>query len=565
MVRPRPDIARAKRSGLDLDLDAVCAAGVEALSADDHYRLKTYGVCPQRQDDLFMVRLRVAGGRLDRPQVGAVTEAARLAGSWVHLTTRQNLELHSVRLADVPAINRILAPVGLLGRSSCGHTIRNVMACAEAATSAEEPFDVTPDAMFLSEALVARSAELNVALPSRLNISLGGCTACGLEALTNDIGLVACVQDGEPGYQLWAGGSLGSAPRLALLLRAFLPRTDLWAAVWSLIEWFCTEGDVDVVAKGRLKFLIDAKGETAFRQAFAKRFKALRCQQQPVPPPIDPPAEQLLEQALARAPARGWRSGIRPERRPGLASVTVRLPLGDMLAEELRSVIELAPTGYIVITRDQNLLVPSVPVQEVDRVVGLLADHQLGPDGARGAADVRACPGLSFCSLAITGSQAAAVAIERALAARLDLPHDLSVAVSGCPNSCTKHQAADIGLAGTKVKVDGKVGLGYQLFLGADLPAGSVGEPVVRLADHEVPAAVLATVETWMALRRPGEHPGATFRRVGLAAVAAALELRLRDVGLGDRPLPADAPAAPVAAAPAAPVAVRAPASVSVS
>jgi sulfite reductase beta subunit-like hemoprotein len=234
--RPRPNIPRAKRAGLDLDLAAVCAAGPAALEPDDHYRLKTYGVCTQRQDDLFMVRLRVPAGKLDAAQVAALGEASRAyAGGWVHLTTRQNVELHSVALADVPSLYALLEPAGLVGRSSCGHTIRNVIACPEAATSADEPFDVSVDARWLSHRLVARSKELNLSLPSRLNITLGGCTDCGLEARTNDIGLVACVRNGEPGYQLWAGGSLGAAPRLSTLLRPFVSRDQLWPAVWALI------------------------------------------------------------------------------------------------------------------------------------------------------------------------------------------------------------------------------------------------------------------------------------------------------------------------------------------
>jgi sulfite reductase beta subunit-like hemoprotein len=388
--------------------------------------------------------------------------------------------------------------------------------------------------------LVARSRELNVALPNRLNISLGGCTQCGLEALTNDIGLVACVQDGEPGYQLWAGGSLGTAPRLSLMLRPFVPRAELWPAVWSIVEWFLTEGDVEQVTKGRLKFLIDARGESAFRAAFTKRFAAMRLDDTPPPPPIEITPNDDLVRTLAQAPALGWRHTVRPERRAGCASITVRVPLGDLRADDLVALAELAPEGRIVLTRDQNVLVPSVPVDAVSRVVGELGARDLGPEGALGAADVRACPGLSFCSLAITGSQPVAMAIERAMNVRQDLPRDVVISVSGCPNSCTMQQVGDVGLSGTKVKVAGKVGLGYQLWLGADLPGGMVGEPVLRLTEDEVPQAVIATVELWVALRRPGETPGATFRRTGLDVVGDALEVRLREFGFGERPVVAD-------------------------
>jgi sulfite reductase beta subunit-like hemoprotein len=537
----RPNIPRAKRDGLELDLDAVCAAGPGALGPDDHYRLKTYGVCPQRDDDRFMVRLRVAAGTLDVAQAETLTQVAHdHAGGWVHLTTRQNVELHSVNLATVPALYAGLAPTGLVGRSACGHTVRNVMACPDAATSAEEPFDVSVDAQWLSAQLVARSRDLNVALPNRLNITLGGCPSCGQEAMVNDIGLVACVRDGEPGYQVWAGGSLGTAPRLAILLRPFVARADLWAAVWAIVEWYLAEGDVEQVTKGRLKFVIEAKGESAFRNAFLKRFTTLRTAAELDddlrPPPLTLPTNDAPVGVLGRAPTLGWREGIRPERRGGFATITVPVPLGDLPADDLLAVARLAPTGRIVLTREQNIVVPSVPLADVGAVTAALAELGLGPFGARGQVDVRACPGLAFCSLAITASQEVALEIERAVVARADLPREARIAVSGCPNSCAKQQVADLGFSGTKVKVDGEIGLGYQLFLGADLPAGLVGEPVLRLLEREVPAAVVAALELWATLRRPGETAGQTYRRLGLDVIAAALELRLRDAGFGDRP-----------------------------
>ena len=147
----------------------------------------------------------------------------------------------------------------------------------------------------------------------------------------------AC-SDGEPGYQLWAGGSLGTAPRLSLMLRPFVARADLWPAVWSIIEWFVTEGDVEQVAKGRLKFLVEARGETAFRAAFTKRFAAMRDEDSlPMPPPIDAarrPTPRCC--VLGQAPdARLASTASAPNGAPGYASITVRVPLGDLLADDL--------------------------------------------------------------------------------------------------------------------------------------------------------------------------------------------------------------------------------------
>jgi sulfite reductase beta subunit-like hemoprotein len=525
----RPNIPRAKRAGLDLDLATLCAAGPGALEPDDHYRLKTYGVCAQRQTDLFMMRMRVAGGRLDAQQITTVADVAhRYADGRVHLTTRQNLELHSVELANAAKAYTELDAVGLAGRSACGHTIRNVMACSESTTSVEEPFDVVPDALRLSRLLIARSSELNVSLPSRINIVLGGCSICGQDALTNDIGLVAQVQDGVPGYQLWAGGSLGSAPRLSFLLRPFLPRAQVWPAVWTIVEWFCREGDVEQIARGRLKFLIEQRGEAAFRQAFNKRFLQLLDDHQPPLEPVEIFEAVELEHCLALAPPSGWSAGVRPERRPGLATITVRVPLGDLAADHLEALGMLAPDGMLFLSRDQNVVLRSVPVDQVPDVLDRLARIGLWPnDGLRGA-DIRACPGLTFCSLALTGSQDIATSVEVALARRPDLSRHVLIAVSGCSNSCVKHQAADIGLVGTKFRLDGRTEIGYQVLLGADLSRGAVGEAVLKVRENEVTATVIAALETWASMRRPSEPIATTFRRIGLDRVGTSIARRLR-------------------------------------
>ena len=402
------------------------------------------------------------------------------------------------------------------------------MACAESSTSAEEPFDVLPDAQRLSALLVARSAELNIALPARLNIVLGGCTSCGLDALVNDIGLVARVQNGQCGYQLWVGGSLGTAPRLSFLLRPFLGRDEVWPAVWAIVEWFTAVGDIDQIARARLKFLIEEHGESALRQHFAVRFPQLCDEDQPPIEPVEASTTTQIGRSIALAPPHGWSRSVRPEREPGFASITVRVPRGDLHADQLDQISALVPGTSLRCTREQNVVITSVATHDVPRLVSGLSALGLGPEGAHSVVDITACPGLTFCSLALTGSQELAIALERMLEARTDLSRDVTIAISGCPNSCAKQQIADIGLAGTKLRLGGETTLGYHLVLGADLGHGVVGTPILKLAEHEVPTAVAAVLESWAAVRRPSEPMAATFARIGLATVGDAIALRLR-------------------------------------
>src|SRR4051812_5374227 len=187
-----PDIPSAKRAGLPVDLDRLARDGDGWLTPEGRYALKTHGVCAQAQDHVFMVRVRIPGGALPTFQARSLARLARRVGpDWLHLTTRQNLELHWVEDRRVPEVVREIERMGLTTRSACGHTMRNVMCSEDAGLGLDEPFDCLPDARLVSDVLLARSAELNVTLPIRINIALGGSPRCRADALVNDAGLVS--------------------------------------------------------------------------------------------------------------------------------------------------------------------------------------------------------------------------------------------------------------------------------------------------------------------------------------------------------------------------------------
>lgn len=533
MVAPvaAPDIPSAKAAGLPVDLDRLAEEGDGWLTPEDRYALKTWGVCTQLQDHVFMVRIRIPGGVLPTAQARAIARlAARHGSDWVHLTTRQNVELHWVEDRVVRDLLADLERAGLSTRSACGHTLRNVMCSEDAGVALDEPFDCFPDAMAASQAIVARSAELNRVLPSRINMAFGGSPRCREDALVNDAAFVSEVVDGVPGYRLFAGGSLGKAPSLAIELCPFVPRTDALAAALALAEVFVAHGDLERPARGRMKFCIEAMGEAAFRAAWEGAFAVERAMGHPAPAPV-----ALLEPgdraaAIRRRPAGGWSAGVRPQREPGLASVTIALPLGDTNRSELELIADLADRhadGFLVLGRDQDVVLRNVRVEEVAAVRAAVAARGLAFLGESADAAVRACTGSSVCALGI----APAPDDGRRLLATPGLRRNssLRVHVSGCPNSCAQHQAGDIGLAGTKVRMGGATRLGYHLFLGADLSRGRVGEVVGRMAADDAPAVIDAVIGTWEAHRHGSESLSATVARLGIDAFAATLEAVLED------------------------------------
>jgi sulfite reductase beta subunit-like hemoprotein len=585
---PVADIPAAKRAGLPVDLERLGRDGDGWLTPEDRYALKTHGVCIQAQPGVFMIRIRIAGGRLSPEQACGLADLAALHGeSWIHLTTRQNIELHHVPAKAVWAVLAATEQLGLTNRSACGHTHRNVMSCPDAGVGLDEPFDCGPDARAVSAAVVSRAAELNVVMPSRLNFAFGGCPSCAHHARLNDGGFESVVVDGEAGYRLWAGGSLGTAPVLAVPLVDFIPRRHAVAAALALTEAFIAHGDLSSPKKGRLKFVLDKLGADGFRAAWQDRFDVLcsagvagsaaagtgvgpgangngnghghghngygHVHGQLDGEPAEVLGEARLGEVMSHRPDGGWNQGVRPQRIPGLAMVTVGVPLGDLLADELRMLAGLARSGdgYVYLTRNQNLQYRDVPVARVAALRAELSKIGLGVDNADSASDVRACTGSAVCALAITASPDAAARIARSPS--LSRNGSLRIHVSGCPNSCAQHQAADIGLAGGKVRVQGRTRLGYTLMIAADVAAGRLAEPIGRVADDDVEAAVAGVIGTWEALRHPGERLVDTFDRVGHDAFAAHVTTIAQGVDTTPEPLPEIALTLPVTSAPPIP------------
>jgi sulfite reductase beta subunit-like hemoprotein len=526
-----PDIPAAKTAGLPVDLHRLAAEGDGWLTPEDRYALKTHGVCTQAQPGVFMVRVRVPGGVLLTAQAHGLARLARRFGpDWLHLTTRQSVELHWVKAADVPALLGELERLGLSTRSACGHTVRNVVCSEDAGLGLEEPFDCFVDARLISDTLVARSAELNVELPGRLNVAVGGSARCREDARLNDLALVSTVVDGEAGYEVWGCGSLGRSPQPGIQLSAFVPREDVLAAVEAMVELYVAEGDHERPAKGRLKWVLDRLGPDELRRRWADAVESARHRPRPPVPEVEVLEEADRVAVLSRRPPGGWGRGVRPQRTPGLALVTVDVPMGDTCGAELELLADLADRhgdGALMLTRDQNLTVRNVALDAVDDMRAVLAARGLHLDGEADTASVRACTGSQVCSLGITDAPGAG----RVLTGLGSLRRNpaLRVHVSGCPNSCAQHQAGDLGLAGSKVRIGGRTTDGYHLFVGTRIDDDLFGEPVGRVAEADLHPAVDAVVGLWESVRRAGETMGTTFRRIGLDAVAAQLETTLAE------------------------------------
>lgn len=382
------------------------------------FRLK-HGIYGQRQAGFQMVRVKVPSGILNAVQLRTLAEIAETYSTGRgHVTTRENVQFHFVKMENVPAIMRSLADAGLTTREACGNTVRNVTSCPLAGVCPTESFDVTPHALATTRFFL-RHPEFHD-LPRKFKIAFSGCANDGncAAAGIHDIGLIAQVRGsngtGKRGFKVLVGGGLGSLPTEAATLTDFLPEEELIPAMEAVLRVFKEHGNYKNKLKARMKFVLRDKGIEEFRRLVAEKRKQVTTPAEvvKVPTPVQPPLVQLQP-----APASGngaspaferWQHhNVQPQRQPGFAVVWIKLPAGTVLTRQflgLAGLLDKHGLSAVRIAISQDLVIPWTPLDRLQEIYKDLAALDLATPGARTIADVTGCPGATTCNLGITRS-----------------------------------------------------------------------------------------------------------------------------------------------------------------
>ncbi len=460
---------------------------------------RTATIAPEELDaEFFMLRVRVDGGRLNLAQLRAIAEVSTSYGrDTADITDRQNIQLHWIRIEDVPAIWQLLEGVGLTTAEACGDTPRVVLGSPVAGVAPDEIVDGTPAIEEIVRLHVGNPEFSN--LPRKFKTAVSGSPHQDVAHEVNDLSFVG-VRHPEhgPGFDVWVGGGLSTNPHLAQRLGTFVSVhevPDVWAAVVSVFRDY---GYRRLRNKARLKFLVADWGIEKFRTVLETEYlgRPLR----DGPPPAEPP--------------RGRRDhiGVHPQL-DGRFSVGGKPMVGRMSGTALAALadsVELAGSDHVRLTAEQSLVVLDVVEAQVDKVVAGLGAAGLQVDPSTFRRGTMACTGIEFCKLAITETKGRAGRLIAELEERLPtFDHPLTINVNGCPNSCARIQVADIGLKGVLVP-DGAGGdaEGFQVHLGGRLgQEAGFGRTVrgLRIAADDLPAYVERVVQRFDATRTDDE------------------------------------------------------------
>lgn len=456
------------------------------------------------EDEFFMLRVRIPGGRLTAEQLRTIACCSERFGRDVaDVTDRQNVQLHWIRIQDVPRIWAALEAVGLSTQEACGDAPRVMLGCPLAGVAADEIVDATPYLLETERRYVGDERFSN--LPRKFKTSISGCRQRCAQHEVNDVSFVGVeLPDGSVGFDVWVGGGLSTSPRIAERLGAFVEPElvpDAWAAV---VGAFRDYGYRRARNHARLKFLIADRGPEWFRETIEKEYLGFALPDGPAPPPTGAARDHV---------------GV-SEQRDGRRAVGFAPRAGRIPGHQLRRVADMAERygdGRIRTTTQQKVIVLGVEPGDVEPLVAALEDEDLPVRPSPFRTGLMACTGIEFCKLALVETKGRAMWLARELEERLpDLDEDVRIHVNGCPNSCARFQLADIGLMGAvQPRPDGTRSESFLVHLGGGLgDGGGFGRKVrgVRVFAEDA-ADYVETLLTRYRHRRNGHESFRDFVR----------------------------------------------------
>lgn len=453
------------------------------------------GVYGQRQPGVQMVRIKLPFGKVTFKQLLRIADIADEYGSGnLHLTTRQDIQIHYVSLDRTPELWAKLEQDDITLREACGNTVRNVTASPNAGIDAEEPFDVSPYAQAVFAYFLRNP--ICQEMGRKIKISFSSSDKDTAFSYIHDLGFIPKINEqGERGFKVLFAGGLGAQPFLANAVHEFLPEDQLIPFTESVLRVFDRYGERSNRNKARMKYLVQKLGlEEVLRlvaeERIANKVKTFEIDRNTVVEPALPQALNYGDVEIENEQHyKHWfATNVIEQKQSGFYGVYVKVKVGDIKTNKARAFVE-AIKPYVAdeirITQNQGLLLKYVRAEAIPSLYVALNKIGFTTAGFDSLADITTCPGTDTCNLGISNSMTLAEVLEDVI--YNDFPEfiyekNLNIKISGCMNSCGQHGLAEIGFHGSSLKAVGKVVPAVQVMLGG----GTVGDGVGRVAERVI-------------------------------------------------------------------------------
>jgi sulfite reductase (ferredoxin) len=452
------------------------------------------GVYGQRQEGVQMIRIKLPFGKVSSEQLVRITKVSdEYSTGRLHITTRQDIQIHYVSLDRTPELWANLEKDDITLREACGNTVRNITASENAGIDPEEPFDVSPYAHALFQFFLRNPVCQEMGRKFKMSFSSSD-KDTALSYL-HDLGFIPKIVNGERGFKVMLGGGLGSQPSHAELLSEFVPVNQIIPMTEGVLRIFDRYGERAKRLKARMKFLIKEIGRDEFLRLVEEEKKALSYQtveidttafEGPIPAPaLEVPKVTIEDVAAFEA----WKkSNVIAQKQAGYVAIGIKVALGDFYTDKARALAHLIKNygaNELRFTLRQDILIRNIKEENLQFFYQELAKLDFVTLGYNTINDVTACPGTDTCNLGIASSTGIAVELERVLATeypQYSNNQEITIKISGCMNACGQHNMAEIGFQGMSINSGKLVAPALQVLLGG----GNLGNGQGRFSDKVI-------------------------------------------------------------------------------
>ncbi len=498
-----------------------------------HYRL-TRGVYGQRQLGVQMFRTKIPFGKLTADQLIRLADVSeKFTNGNLHITTRQNIQMHHVKLEDSPAIWTLLEEKNVTAREACGNTVRNLTGSATAGIDPDEPFDVSPYVYAAFQYFLRNPICQDMG--RKIKPAFSSSEKDSAFTYFHDFGFIPRVRevDGkeERGFKLVVGGGLGAQSIVAQTAYEFLPENQIIPFMEAAIRVFDRHGERAKRQKARMKFLVKQLGLDGFLELVEQERKAIKnkvveIDRDAVPTP-EPASVKSIPTFEIKDQKRyeDWkRVNTFEQKQKGFYAVQLRVLLGDIHAETARKLAALVKdwaADDIRLTVNQGILLKFVRPEVLPYLYSKLEELDLAEPGFGTIGDITACPGTDTCNLGVTNSTGLAKVLENLI--REEYPdlvdeRNIQIKISGCMNACGQHMAAQIGFHGSSIRNGALIAPAMQVVLGGGVdPSGKgfVAEKVIKVPTKRITDVLRYLLNDYEDKRTEGEYFNDYYYRLG--------------------------------------------------
>ncbi|MBF4471452.1 HEPN domain-containing protein [Flavobacterium sp. HJJ] len=452
------------------------------------------GIYGQRQEGVQMIRIKLPYGKVTSEQLKRITEVSdKYSTGRLHITTRQDIQIHYVSLDRTPELWSELAKDDITLREACGNTVRNITGSELAGVDVNEPFDVSPYAHGMFQYLLRNP--ICQEMGRKFKISFSSSDEDTALSYLHDLGFIPKIKDGQKGFKVVFGGGLGSQPAHAELLSEFIPVNEIIPTAEGIIRIFDRYGERAKRMKARMKFLIKEIGKDVFLDLVAKEKKAIAFEtyeidttafEGAIPEPLLEVPQVTIDDATAYE---AWKaSNIIAQKQAGYYAIGIKVLLGDFYTDKARLLADLIKNygaNELRFSLRQNIVIRNIKEENLPFFYQELAKLDMVALGYNTIGDITACPGTDTCNLGIASSTGIADELEKVIKAEYPQYSDnkeIEIKISGCMNACGQHNMSAIGFQGMSINSGKLVAPALQVLLGG----GRLGNGEGRFADKVI-------------------------------------------------------------------------------